>query len=535
MKATDRRFLDAGGFAASARNDGMGNGQGVDVVENGVQNEQALPDGWVWTTIGECARAITGTTPSKKDPSNFGNYLPFVKPPQLKDSLVSEADDELSAKGAKLARVLPPQSVLVSCIGILGKTGINSVPVAFNQQINAIVFPSEIEPRYGFYYMQSAGAKSWLHKVASATTVTIVNKSKFQRTPFPLAPFPEQRRIVAAIETQFTRLDAGMVALERARASLKRYRAAVLKAACEGRLVPTEAALARAEGRAYEPADQLLIRILAERCAKWEAAHPGKRYVEPAAPALSGVEGPELPEGWVCGNTGNLFAVSVGGTPSRSKPEYWNGNIHWVSSGEVAFCRIKDTREKITALGLANSNAKLNPPGTVLLAMIGEGKTRGQSAILDVPAANNQNVAAILCSETTIMPEWVFYWFMARYEQTRKGGVASGGMQPALNSQKVQALLIALPPLTEQRRIVAEVERRLSLVVALEREVEAALARAARLRQSILKRAFEGRLVPQDPNDEPAAVLLERIRAAREAPATGGKKRRTRQMPLPMM
>ena len=98
----------------------------------------------------------------------------------------------------------------------------------------------------------------------------------------------EQRRIVAEIEKQFTRLDVGMAALERVQANLKRYRASVLKAACEGRLAPQDPA--------DEPADRLLARILAERRAKWEAEHPGKKYVEPAAPVTDGL--PELPVGW---------------------------------------------------------------------------------------------------------------------------------------------------------------------------------------------------------------------------------------------
>ena len=128
---------------------------------------------------------------------------------------------------------------------------------------------------------------------------------------FGLPPLPEQHRIVEAIETQFTRLDAAVAALERVKANLKRYRASVLKAACEGRLVPTEADLARAEGRDYEPADVLLKRILVERRAKWEADELAKmiakgkppkddrwkaKYKEPQPPDTT--ELPDLPEGW---------------------------------------------------------------------------------------------------------------------------------------------------------------------------------------------------------------------------------------------
>ena len=117
-------------------------------------------------------------------------------------------------------------------------------------------------------------------------------------------PLPEQRRIVAAIERHFSRLDAAVASLERAQANLKRYRTSVLKAACEGELVPTEAHLAKSEGRGYEPADQLLARVLAERRARWQAqAKRGRKYKEPAAPATS--ELPQLPEGWVWASVTN--------------------------------------------------------------------------------------------------------------------------------------------------------------------------------------------------------------------------------------
>jgi type I restriction enzyme, S subunit len=224
-----------------------------------------------------------------------------------------------------------------------------------------------------------------------------------------------------------------------------------------------------------------------------------------------------LPNAWYWTTIGSIFSVTIGGTPSRTKSEYWGGDILWVSSGEVANKRIRSTREQITSDGLANSNAKLHPPGTVLLAMIGEGKTRGQTAILDVASTTNQNIASILCAETPVVPEWVFYWLMSRYEETRKSG--SGGMQYALNSERIRGFTFPLPPLAEQRRIVTEVERRLSVVQEVETVIAANLARAERLRQSVLKQAFEGKLVAQDPNEEPASVLLERIKAHRAGAA----------------
>ena len=364
-----------------------------------------------------------------------------------------------------------------------------------------------------------------------STAIPGLSRSDYDEIEVPLPPLAEQYRIVAEIEKQFTRLDASVAALKRVQANLKRYRASVLKAACEGKLVPTEAELARSEGSDYEPADQLLERILSERQARRESQEKrGRKYREPSPPDTSGLS--ELSEGWAWSSIGQSFDVHVGATPSRARADYWNGDIAWVSSSEVSFSRIKSTREFITEEGLRKSSVDLNPAGTVLLGMIGEGKTRGQVSILDIPACNSQNSAAIRVSQSGLPTEYVFYYLWSQYGATRQ--IGSGNNQPALNKTRVQEIPLPLPPLAEQHRIIAEIERRLSVVQKAEATVDAGLKRAERLRQSILKQAFSGKLIPQDPSDEPASVLLDRIRAEREAshaaakPKSRAKRRRAR-------
>jgi len=236
-----------------------------------------------------------------------------------------------------------------------------------------------------------------------------------------------------------------------------------------------------------EPASKLLERILAERRAK---SKDKGNYIESASPDIDNL--PALPKEWIWTSLGQMFEVYVGATPSRGKQEYWDGSIPWVSSGEVAFCRIRKTKERITEKGLANSSAKLHPQGTVLLGMIGEGKTRGQVAILDIAACNNQNSAAIRVSETGIPSEYVYRYLEGQYEENRLLG--SGNNQPALNKARVQRIPLPLPPTNEQQQIVGEVERRLSVIDELEAAVQANLTRVDRLRQAILQRAFCGEL-----------------------------------------
>jgi type I restriction enzyme, S subunit len=299
----------------------------------------------------------------------------------------------------------------------------------------------------------------------------------------PLPSEDEQDEIVAELEKQFSRLDEAVANLQRVKANLKRYKASVLKAAVEGRLVETEATRARREGRTYETGEQLLQRILEER----RKESKGGAKPSNATPMR---EESSLPEGWVWTTLGQCFRVAVGATPSRKESTYWNGDIPWVSSGEVQLGRIRHTEERITAAGLANSSTQVNPAGSVMIGMIGQGRTRGQAAILDIDAANNQNCAAIWVSRTEVPPEFVFSWLLSRYTETRSEG--SGNNQQALNKRLVEQILMPLPPLAEQARITAEVDRHLSIIREVEAEVDANLKRAQALRQATLAKAFIG-------------------------------------------
>jgi len=334
---------------------------------------------------------------------------------------------------------------------------------------------------------------------------------------------------VAEIETQFTRLDAGVAALERVQANLRRYKASVLKAACAGRLVPTEAELARAEGRAYEPAGQLLARILAERRALWEAEHPGKKYKEPTLPDTGSVS--ELPEGWVWATLDQLTSHITSG--SRGWAKYY-------SDHGSTFIRAQDIKtDELVLRDVAHVDLPDSVEGTrtkvfkndLLITITGANVTK--TALVrhhqdDAYVSQHVGLVRPLMGGTS---QYFYGWIVSPANGRRMlERAAYGAGKPGLNLTNLRELIVGLPPLPEQRRIVAEVERRLSVVAALEREVEAALARAARLRQAVLKRAFEGRLVPQDPNDEPASALLERIRVERKA-GTGKSSGKKKQKP----
>jgi len=173
-----------------------------------------------------------------------------------------------------------------------------------------------------------------------------------------------------------------------------------------------------------------------------------------------------IPSDWLWCHVEDIATVCLGGTPKRDEPRFWGGTVPWISSGEVANCRISRTRESISNAGLRESDAEIYPIGTVLIAMIGEGKTRGQSALLDIEACTKQNVAGLVFETERIYPPYVWTWALGEYERTR--GEGRGGAQPALNAAKVRALLVPLPPIAEQKRIVAKVDHLMKLCDELE-------------------------------------------------------------------
>ena len=357
------------------------------------------------------------------------------------------------------------------------------------------------------------------------------------RIPVPVAPLPEQRRIVAEIEKQFTRLGASVAALKWAQANLKRYRASVLKSACQGTLVPTEAELARAEGRDYEPAGVLMERILAERRARWESQEKRRgKYKEPAAPDTSAL--PELPEGWVGGSLEQVSEIQ-GGIQKQPKRA--------PAQNAFPYLRVANVLRGSLELGEVHEIElfpgeldKLRLISGDLLIVEGNGSPSqiGRMAVWkgEIDDCVHQN--HIIRARVYPGVEGSFiesFWNSTMGSSLVLNVASSTSGLYTLSVSKVSDIPVPLPPLAEQRRIVAKVERRLSVIQQAEATVEASLARADRLRQSILRQAFSGQLVPQDPDDEPASALLERIRAerkaAREAAAPKARSRRSRATP----
>ena len=475
------------------------------------------PRGWASAILGDLITVVRGVSYKKIDARYVAEegLVPIIRATNIEQELNFDNLVYVPGHYVKQEQFLRPGDIVIAASSgsrsVVGKAAHlkREWTGSFGAFCLGLRPEASTDDRYIAWFTQSEEYRNRVSTLSAGININNLKREHIEETPIPLPPLAEQRRIVAEIETQFTRLDASVAALRRAQANLKRYRASALKAACEGWLVPTE-------GREYEPAAVLLERILAERRARWESQEKRRgKYKEPSTPDASALA--ELPEGWVWASLDQLAAIGTGSTPLTSNAEYYqNGSVPWVTSSALNELVVPSTNNFVTEQAAEECRLSLYPINTLLIAMYGEGKTRGKCSELLFPSTINQAIAAVImeASAADCRP-YTKVFLHGNYEATRR--LSSGGVQPNLNLGLIRGLAIPLPPLAEQRRIVAEVERRLSVVQQAEATVEASLARAERLRQSILKQAFSGKLVPQDPDDEPASALLERIKAEREA------------------
>jgi type I restriction enzyme S subunit len=459
-----------------------------------------LPKGWVWAKLENCVdildsqRVPINSKEREKRKGNIPYYGATGQVGWIDDFIFDEELILLGEDGAPFLDPYKPKAYIIR-----SKSWVNNhahvLRAIFNLTTNAMLC----------YYLNIFD----FHNYVTGTTRLKLNQSPMRQIPIPLPPLSEQHRIVNKIEELFTKLDAGVDALKKIKIQLKRYRQAVLKNAFEGKLTQQ---WREAHKEELEPASVLLEKIKEQR--KKESKEKFKDL-----PPIDTFELSELPEGWVWTRLDYITQnITKGSTPTSYGFSYKKEGIKFIKTENIiedgTIANIKDFIDED-----ANNFLKRSILQTydILFSIAGTIGRVGLVQERDLPANTNQALSLIRLFSENIVNKYVFYFFKSPYIQKQSLKSIVGVGRANITLTDVSCYNIPLPPLLEQHQIVAEIESRLSVADQLEKVVEQSLKQAERLRQSILKQAFEGKLVPQDPTDEPAEKLLERIKKEKES------------------
>ena len=453
-----------------------------------------IPANWSWTTLDAIADVVGGGTPRTNDSENYEDgTIAWITPADLSGytaKYISHGERFITKKGlvGSSAKMMPAGTVLFSSRAPVGYVAIAANPVCTNQGFKSFVLKTkDILPDYLYWWLK--GSKELAESLASGTTFLELSGAKAKQLPIPIAPPEQQRRIVAEIEKQFSRLDEAVANLKRVKVNLKRYKAAVLKAAVEGKLTEEW----RKQHPNVEPAGKLLERILTDRRAKWN----GKgKYKEPFEPDTTGF--PLLPEGWIWAPLGSI-TEAVGGFAFESKKFTLTG-FQVLKMANVRMGRI-DLDQKPSFIQNVEPNVIARyglMEGDLVVTLTGTRKKQDYGYVAVVKNAKsvllNQRIARLRPADG-VLPEFLAFVMQSEEYRNRFFAYETGNVgQGNVGIGAVTKEPIRLSPFAEQQYIVAEVERRLSVIDELEATVKANLTRADRLRQSILASAFSGEI-----------------------------------------
>ena len=475
--------------------------------------EQQLPEGWKETTLGAEFEWSSGGTPKSGVPAYYENgSIHWLNISDLNDGLISYAEKKITELGLQesSAKIVPQGSVLIAIYGSIGKLGINTIPLATNQ---AICFtkkiPEYILNKFLFYYLLSI--RNQLISMGKGGTQQNISQTVLKSVPFFYPTSKEtQQAIVNKIESLFDEIDEGIGRLKTAARQIQQYRQSLLKNAFNGELTKEW----RSKHADTLPSEnELLAQIQttreqhhAQQLADWQTAvsqweqngKEGKKPSKPKAPtqAVKFEENfADLPKGWGTIKINQVAEIFTGATPLKSNANYYeNGSIPWVTSGSLNNEFVDSADSFVTDLALKETNLKLLPKHTLLVAMYGEGKTRGKCSELLIEATTNQAIAGIVLNDRyPISRKFLKFYMFKNYADIRRQ--SSGGVQPNLNLGLVGNIIFPLPCLAEQTQIVAILESKLTACDQLADELAKQLKQAELLKQAVLKAAFSGGLL----------------------------------------
>jgi type I restriction enzyme S subunit len=498
------------------------------------------PAGWVETTVGDVVLEFRSGYSSGKH-NQTGQGIPHLRPMNVSPVGEILMEDVRYVSPRVRALRLAKNDVLftnTSSTAWVGKTALVQEPGdwGFSNHMTRLRVADGMSPEFvarQLHYLCINGYFAF-HCKKHINQSSVAGKQLAENVPFRLPPANEQKRIASKLRRLLVRERRLREELDALPALIQQYRAAVLEAACMGRLVPTEAELARKERREFEPASVLLERLLVERRSKWEVDQLAKmraagkepkddkwkeRYSAPAASHLSGVS--QIPDGWAWATVDGLIeeplcnGISIAGS---DKPPGVPA-LRLSAMGDSGF-NYEDVRylplseAEIDDLWIHEGDYFLSR-GSGSPALVGRG-TLAQKPPLKVIFPDT--MIRLRISRTIRGANWlptIWRSNMVRQQVSRRAKTTAGIWK--ISQPTVQTISIPLPPIAEQQRIVAEVEQRLAAIDRIEKQILAALEQTSQLRIALFHRSLSGKFIPQSTNDEAASLLLEKITAAKKS------------------
>jgi len=441
-------------------------------------DEVKLPEGWEYSQLLKLGTIVTGKTPSTKDVDNFGGNVPFIKPGDLdKGGFIIKTSDTLTESGLLTVPKLPVNAIVVTCIGNLGKVGITTKISATNQQINSFICNENLN--FKFLYYQICTLKPWLENESSATTIAIVNKSKFSKAPISISSLAEQKIIADKLDTLLAQVDSAKARLEQIPQILKRFRQAVLVAAVSGHL--TE---------------------------EWRAQNPEQTCTKLVSLGDIIIDGPQ---------NGIYKPSSLYGT--GHKIVRIDGFYEGVLCDWNTFKRVQLESSDIEKWSLRDNDILINRVNSIeYLGKCGLVENLPEITVFE------SNIMRITLNSEKAVAKFVTIFLssvigLSRLRENAKLAVN----QASINQKDVKSCKIELPCISEQTEIVRRVEQLFAYADGIEKQVQNALERVNNLTQSILAKAFRGELTAQWRAENPdlisgensAQALLEKIQQQR--------------------
>ena len=476
--------------------------------------QRPLPEGWAWSTLGELGDIVGGVTVDKKRSPADPVDVPYLRVANVQRGFIDLSEVKTIRVERNVAQRLALQKndILLNEGGDRDKIGRGWVwqdeinPCIHQNHVFRVRFNHEgINPFFISYYANEIGRPFFIEQGKQTTNLASISMSKIRQLPIPVAPPAEQRRIVGRIDELFAEIAEGEAALKSARQGLDLWRRSLLKAAVTGELTRDW----RETHKPVETGADLLARIRAERQAAGTKTGRGRRSAAPAPLDTSSL--PDLPEGWVWATVGDIvddmeYGTSVKcETEGKGAPVLRMGNIQ---DGMLDISRLKYA-DRVTS-----DTLPLLLNGDILFNRTNSAELVGKSAVFRGQISPCSFASYLIrLRPHQISPDFIVFWLSSVFG---KKWVADNKSQQVgqanLSGGKLKMMPIPIPPAFEQDEIVKFVKDSLSARDDMEIVSEKSAADSRALRQSILKAAFEGRLVPQDPTEEPASALLTRIR-----------------------